>query len=69
MLFSYVKVPATHYALHFQQGRIRREGLGLSFFYYAPSATIAQFRWGVPTLHLPLWKAPPTSSRRRSRVN
>jgi regulator of protease activity HflC (stomatin/prohibitin superfamily) len=40
MLFSYVKIPATHYALHFQQGRIRHEGPGLSFFYYAPSATI-----------------------------
>ena len=41
MLFSYVKIPATHYAIHYQQGRIRREGPGLSFFYYAPSATIA----------------------------
>jgi hypothetical protein len=40
MLFSYVKIPATHYALHFQQGRIRHEGPGLSFFYYSPSATI-----------------------------
>jgi hypothetical protein len=40
MLFSYVKIPATHYALHYQQGRIRHEGPGLSFFYYAPSATI-----------------------------
>lgn len=41
MLFSYIKIPATHYAIHYQQGRIRREGPGLSFFYYAPSATIA----------------------------
>jgi hypothetical protein len=40
MLLSYVKIPATHYALHFQQGRIRHEGPGLSFFYYSPSATI-----------------------------
>ena len=40
MLFCYVKIPATHYALHFQQGRIRHEGPGLSFFYYSPSATI-----------------------------
>jgi hypothetical protein len=35
-----VKIPATHYALHYQQGRIRHEGPGLSFFYYSPSATI-----------------------------
>ena len=41
MLFSYIKIPATHYAIHYQQGRIRREGPGLSFFYYSPSATIA----------------------------
>ncbi len=46
MLLSYVKVPATHYALHFQQGRIRREGLGLSFFYFSPSATIAAIPMG-----------------------
>jgi hypothetical protein len=50
MLLSYVKVPATHYALHFQQGRIRREGLGLSFFYYAPSATIAAIPMGSSSL-------------------
>jgi SPFH domain / Band 7 family len=46
MLLAYVKVPATHYALHFQQGRIRREGIGLSFFYYSPSATIAAIPMG-----------------------
>jgi SPFH domain / Band 7 family len=46
MLLSYVKVPATHYAFHYQQGRVRREGLGLSFFYYSPSATIAAIPMG-----------------------
>jgi SPFH domain / Band 7 family len=46
MILSYVKVPATHYALQFQQGRIRREGLGLSFFYYGPSSTIAAVPMG-----------------------
>jgi hypothetical protein len=46
MLFSYVKIPATHYAIHYQQGRIRREGLGLSFYYYAPSSTIAAIPMG-----------------------
>jgi hypothetical protein len=69
MLLSYVKVPATHYALHFQQGRIRREGLGLSFFYYAPSATIAAIPMGSTDAPLPLWKVPQTSSRRRSRAS
>ena len=41
MILSFVKIPATQYALHFRQGKIRREGAGLSFFYYAPTATIA----------------------------
>jgi len=40
MILAYTKIPATQYALHFQQGRIRREGVGLSFFYYAPTSTI-----------------------------
>ena len=46
MLLSYVKIPATHYALHYHQGRIRHEGLGLSFFYYSPSATIVSVPMG-----------------------
>ena len=46
MILSYVKVPATHYALQFQQGRIRREGLGLSFFYYGPNSTIVAVPMG-----------------------
>ena len=40
MILAYTKIPATQYALHFKQGRIRREGVGLSFFYYAPTSTI-----------------------------
>jgi len=46
MLLSYVKIPATHYALHYQQGHIRHEGPGLSFFYYSPSATIVSVPLG-----------------------
>src|SRR3984957_17989095 len=46
MLLSYVKIPATHYALHYHQGLIRHEGPGLSFFYYAPSATIVSVPLG-----------------------
>jgi regulator of protease activity HflC (stomatin/prohibitin superfamily) len=40
MVLAYIKIPATQYAIHFQQGLIRREGAGLSFFYYAPTSTI-----------------------------
>lgn len=36
----YIKFPPTTYALHYTRGRVRREGLGLSFFYFAPRSTI-----------------------------
>jgi regulator of protease activity HflC (stomatin/prohibitin superfamily) len=37
---AYMKVPPTKYVIHYRQGRIRREGAGLSFFYYVPASTI-----------------------------
>lgn len=37
---QYMKASPTTYVLHFEDGRIKREGAGLSFFYYAPSSTI-----------------------------
>lgn len=36
----FMKAAPTTYVLHFQNGRVRREGAGLSFFYYAPTATL-----------------------------
>ena len=39
-MISFMKVPPTTYVLEFKSGRIRREGAGLSFFYYAPTTTI-----------------------------
>jgi hypothetical protein len=36
----YVKFPPTTFAVQFVGGRVRREGTGLSFFYFAPSSTI-----------------------------
>jgi regulator of protease activity HflC (stomatin/prohibitin superfamily) len=36
----FMKAPPTTYVLHFANGRVRREGAGLSFFYWAPGATI-----------------------------
>ena len=35
-----MKAAPTTYVLHFKNGRVRREGAGLSFFYYAPTSTI-----------------------------
>jgi regulator of protease activity HflC (stomatin/prohibitin superfamily) len=39
-MISFMKAPPTTYVLEFKSGRIRREGAGLSFFYYAPTTTI-----------------------------
>lgn len=39
-MFSFIKVPPTTYVLHFRDGKIKREGAGLSFFYWAPTSTI-----------------------------
>jgi hypothetical protein len=36
----FMKAAPTTYVLHFQKGRVRREGAGLSFFYYALTSTI-----------------------------
>jgi regulator of protease activity HflC (stomatin/prohibitin superfamily) len=36
----FMKAAPTTYVLHFKNGRVRREGAGLSFFYYAPTSTI-----------------------------
>jgi regulator of protease activity HflC (stomatin/prohibitin superfamily) len=40
MMVRFIKVPPTTYVLQYQHGKIKREGAGLSFFYYAPSSTI-----------------------------
>jgi len=39
-MLSFIKVPPTTYLLHYQNGKIKREGAGLSFFYWAPTSTI-----------------------------
>lgn len=36
----YIKVGPTTYILHFKNGKIRREGAGLAFYYFAPNSTI-----------------------------
>jgi hypothetical protein len=39
-MVKFIKVPPTTYVLQYKHGKIKREGAGLSFFYYAPSSTI-----------------------------
>ena len=41
-MFAYVKNPPTTYVLHYQNGRVRREGPGLAFWYFRPSSTIVR---------------------------
>ena len=38
----YLKVPPTTFVMHFQSGKLKRSGAGLSFFYFAPSAELTQ---------------------------
>lgn len=38
----YLKVPPTTYVMHYKDGRVAREGAGLSFFYFGPTAEIVQ---------------------------
>src|SRR6266436_10077154 len=49
-MFAYVKAPPTRHILHYSRGRLRREGAGLSFFYFAPTATIVNIPIGSADL-------------------
>lgn len=40
-MLAFMRAAPTTYILHWQHGRLRREGPGLTFFYFAPSSTIA----------------------------
>src|SRR5688500_4516902 len=35
-----MKAPPTTYVMHFTDGKVKAQGPGLSFFYYAPTSTI-----------------------------
>jgi hypothetical protein len=39
-MFAYMKTAPTTYVLHYQNGRVRREGPGLAFWYFRPASTI-----------------------------
>src|ERR1700691_846405 len=39
-MLRFMKVPPTTYVLQYKHGKIKREGAGLSFFYWAPTSTI-----------------------------
>ena len=39
-MLAFSKNPPTTYVLHYQNGRVRREGPGLAFWYFRPASTI-----------------------------
>ena len=39
-MIGFVKVPPTTFVIQFKHGRVKRQGAGLSFVYYAPTSTI-----------------------------
>lgn len=39
-MFSFAKFGPTDYVIHYSNGRIKREGRGLSFFYWRPTSSI-----------------------------
>ena len=41
-MIAFMKAAPTDYVIHYQGGRHRRQGEGLSFFYYRPTATIVR---------------------------
>jgi regulator of protease activity HflC (stomatin/prohibitin superfamily) len=43
---KHIKFDSMTYVLHFKNGNIRREGRGLSFFYFAPSSSIVAIPMG-----------------------
>src|SRR5260370_37127593 len=42
----YTKASPTTYVLHYQSGRLRQEGAGLAFFYFAPASNIVSIPLG-----------------------
>ena len=42
MGIRYEKAAPTTYVLHYAGGRLKREGAGLAFFYWGPSATLVE---------------------------
>jgi hypothetical protein len=43
---TYIKFDQMTYVIHFKNGHIKKEGRGLSFFYYAPNSSIAAIPLG-----------------------
>src|SRR5258708_33293929 len=49
-MFSFAQFGPTDYVIYYRQGRIRREGRGLSFFYWVPTSSIVSVPVGSSDL-------------------
>lgn len=45
--FKFISFDSMTYAIHYKKGRIKREGKGLSFFYYKPSSSLTAIPLGT----------------------
>src|SRR3977135_2568619 len=43
---SYIKFDSMTYVIHFKNGKVAKEGRGLSFFYFAPNSSISAIPLG-----------------------
>jgi hypothetical protein len=43
---SYIKFDSMTYVIHFKNGKVQKEGRGLSFFYFAPNSSISAIPMG-----------------------
>jgi hypothetical protein len=43
---NYIKFDSMTYAIHYAHGNVKREGRGLSFFYYSPTSSITAIPLG-----------------------
>jgi len=56
---SYRKASPTDYVLHFSGGKLRREGAGMAFFYFAPSSSIVSVP--LASVNIPVVFTEPTA--------
>jgi len=49
-MLAFMKARPTTYVIHYQRGRVRREGPGLAFLYYSPTSSIAAIPIGSADL-------------------
>ena len=55
---KFIKFDSMTYVIHYKNGEIKREGKGLSFYYYSPKSSITAIPLGSKDIQLILTKQP-----------